>query len=73
MGGREIEMFNYMVFGMNMFKFHPIFKIFRAHNFFSLMMKAELMHLTCLVYGDYEALRYILYALTRVLMILKTP
>jgi hypothetical protein len=39
----------YVVFGQNLCKFYPNFKIFRAHKFFPLKMKVELMHLTCLV------------------------
>ena len=62
-----------MDFGENMCKITPNFKIFKHIDFFSIDDEGRVDASFCLVCGDYEALHYISYALTRVLTMLKTP
>ena len=49
---------------------YPKFENLQAHKIFSIDDEGRVDASFCLAYGDYEALRYISYALTRVL---KTP
>jgi hypothetical protein len=63
-----------MVYEQICANFTQILNFLKTHTFlFFIDDEAELMHITCLVYGDYETLHYILYSLTRLLERLKTP